>query len=172
MLAPDALRGELATTVPAAIALNSRTPKERIASDLDGALEFLKTHPDVDASRVATMGFCFGGRESMRLGIRAEGLSAVITLYGSGLVTNADELGNLATNGPVLGIFGEKDSSIPLRDVESFSDALHDIGADSTITVYPEMGHAFVKSSTYRDEGAAGQAWDELIGFLKRHLLL
>ncbi len=166
VMAPDALRGELATSVAAAIALNSRTPEEQIAGDLDAALAYLRSHPQVDSARVATMGFCFGGRESMRLGVRATGLAAVVTLYGSGLVTDPAGLGNLAENGPVLGIFGEEDRSIPLREVEEFGSALDAIGADSTITVYPGVGHAFVNSSAYRDDGAAGEAWTELVQFL------
>jgi carboxymethylenebutenolidase len=166
VLAPDALRGELATNVPGAIALNTRTPDEQIHADLDGALSFLRDHDSVDPSRIATMGFCFGGRHSMRLGIRTTGLAAVITLYGSNLVTDPAELGNMAENGPVLGIFGKEDGSIPLREVEAFGDALEEIGAEHTITIYPEVGHAFVKSSTYQNDGAAGDAWDQLVAFL------
>ena len=165
VLAADALRGELATTVPQAISLNRSTPQEQIFSDLDAGLAYLRAHDAVDPSRVATMGFCFGGRQSMHLGIRAEGLAGVITLYGSGLVTDPDELGNAADNAPVLGIFGEDDSSIPLDEVRAFEAALEEIGAEHTITVYPEVGHAFVKSSTYRNDGAAGAAWDEGVAF-------
>ena len=171
VLAPDALRGDLATSVPAAIALSSRTPKEQIATDLDGAIVFLRNHPDVDASRIGTMGFCFGGRESMRLGIRTDGLAAVVTLYGSSLVVDPEKLGFLGSAGPVLGIFGEKDSSIPLREVERFTDALNTVGAESTITVYPDVGHAFVKSSTYQNDEAAGKAWNQVVDFFKQTLL-
>ena len=165
VLAADAYRGELATTVPQALSLTRSTPVEQIRGDLDAALDFLKNHPMVEPDSIATMGFCFGGRESMHLGIRAEGLAGVVTLYGSGLVTDPEELGNLAQNGPVLGIFGENDGSIPLREVEEFGDALEATGAEHTITVYPGVGHAFVKSSSYQDDGAAGQAWDELVAF-------
>ena len=166
VFAPDAFRGQLATSVAAAIAQNRSTPESTIFADLDGALEYLKSHPQVDGSRIATMGFCFGGRQSMYLGIRSSDLAAVITLYGSGLVTDSEELGNMATNGPVLGIFGEDDGSIPLREVEAFGDALDTIGVQNTLTVYPGMDHAFVKSSTYQNDGAAGMAWLEVVGFL------
>jgi len=166
VLAPDAFRGELATSVPAAIAMNRSTPEEQIFADLDAALEFLTAHAAVDPSRVATMGFCFGGRQSMHLGIRSEGLAAVITLYGSGLVTEPGNLGNLADNAPVLGIFGEDDNSIPLRNVRAFGEALDEVGAAHTITVYPDVGHAFVKSSTFREAGPAGDAWDQIVDFL------
>ncbi len=166
VLAPDAMRGELATSVAAAISLNRSTPEEQIFADLDVAVDFLRRQPEVDPNRIATMGFCFGGRQSMYLGTRRTDLAAVVTLYGSGLLTEAAELGSMAENGPVLGIFGEADRTIPLREVEAFDLALDEIGVPHQITVYPDMGHAFVKSSTYKDDGAAGQAWQEVVSFL------
>jgi carboxymethylenebutenolidase len=169
VLAADAYRGELGTSVAQALSLTRNTPVEQIRGDLDAALAFLRAQDSVDPNRIGSMGFCFGGRESMYLGIRADGLAAVVTLYGSGLVTDPAEMGNLAANGPVLGIFGEKDNSIPLDEVQEFSDALDAIGAERTISIYPDMGHAFVKSSTYQD-GAAGEAWDELVAFFRANL--
>jgi carboxymethylenebutenolidase len=170
VLAADAYRGELGTSVAEALSLTRNTPVEQIRSDLDAAIAFLRGRPEVDPDRVGTMGFCFGGRESMHLGIRSEGLAAVVTLYGSGLVTDPAELGNMAENGPVLGIFGADDNSIPLREVEAFGEALDEIGAEHTITVYPEMGHAFVKSTTYQSDGAPGEAWNELVEFFRANL--
>ena len=170
VLAPDSFRGRFASAVPQAIVMNQSTPTEQIYADLDAALAFLMAHERVDSRRVATMGYCFGGRQSMHLGTRAEGLAAVITLYGSGLITDSEEMGRMADNAPVLGIFGEEDSSIPLRDVEAFGVALDEIGARREITIYPGVGHAFVKSSNYRDDDAPGLAWREVVGFLNREV--
>jgi carboxymethylenebutenolidase len=166
VLAPDAFRGSLATTSQEAMAQLRSTPPEQIAGDLDAALEFLRNHEAVDASAVGTMGFCFGGTQSMHLGTRADGLAAVVTLYGSGPIQSADRLGNMATNGPVLGIFGAEDRSIPLEEVEGFRAALDRAGADHTVTVYDGVGHAFVKSTTYNRGGAPEEAWNQLVGFL------
>ncbi len=170
VLAPDAFRGGFATTVPQAILMNRSTSVEQIHADLDAALAFLIAHERVDPGRVATMGFCFGGRHSMHLGTRADGLAAVITLYGSGLITDASEMGRMAENAPVLGIFAEDDSTIPLRDVEGFGRALDAVGAANTITIYPGVGHAFVTSSNYSGDGVPGQAWREVVDFLNREV--
>ena len=170
VLAADAYRGELGTSVAQALSLTRSIPVEQIRADLDGALSFLLANEAVDPKRIGSMGFCFGGRESMHLGIRSPELAAVVTLYGSGPVTDPSELGYLGSNGPVLGIFGEKDNSIPLKEVEAVGAALDKLGAENTITVYPEVGHAFVKSSTYQDDGAAGQAWAELVAFFDQAL--
>lgn len=170
VLAPDAFRGELATSVAGAISLNRNTSEEQIFGDLDAALAYLRDHEAVDPDRVATMGFCFGGRQAMHLGIRNQGLAAVVTLYGSGLVTDREMLGYLPENDPILGIFGEDDRSIPLSEVDAFGDALASEGADVTITVYPDVGHAFVKSSTFGNDGQAGEAWAQIVAFLEQAL--
>ena len=170
VLAADAFRGDLATSVPAAIVQVRSTPQSQIHADLDAALEYLRSRPEVDGDRVGVMGFCFGGRHSMQLGTRATGLSGVVTLYGSDPITDPNDLGNMAANGPVLGIFGETDSSIPLSKVSAFESALDEAGAENTISVYPDIGHAFVKSSTYRNDGAPGEAWKQLVSFFNETL--
>ncbi len=170
VLAPDAFRGSVATTAQGAMAQLRSTPAEQIAGDLDAALAFLKTHEAVDEDSVASLGFCFGGTQSMYLGTRAEGLAAVVTFYGSGPIQSANQLGNLTENGPVLGVFGAEDGSIPLNEVEGFESALNEAGIENTITVYEGVGHAFVKSTTYDQGGAPQAAAQQLIAFLKETL--
>jgi len=41
---------------------------------------------------------------------------------------------------------------------------------ENTITVYPGVGHAFVKSDTYRNGGAPEQAWNQMVTFLRTTL--
>lgn len=170
VLAPDAFRGSLAKTPQEAMAQLRSTPQEQIASDLDSALEYLRNHSAVEGDSVASMGFCFGGTQSMYLGTRAEGLAAVVTLYGSGPIQDASQLGNLPENEPLLGIFGEEDSNIAVSEVRGFEDALEDARVEHTITLYPEVGHAFVKSTTYDQGGAPEEAWNQLVSFLNREL--
>lgn len=171
VLAPDAFRGSLAQTPQEAMAQLRSTPQEQIASDLDAALDYLRNHSAVDGERVATMGFCFGGTQSMYLGTRAEGLAAVVTLYGGGPIQSADQLGNLPQNEPLLGIFGREDGSIPVSEVNGFEDALEAGGVEHTITIYDGVGHAFVKSTTYDQGGAPEEAWKELVSFFESELM-
>ncbi len=171
VLAPDALRGSLARTPQEAMAQLRSIPQEQIASDLDAALDYLRDHSAVDSDRIATMGFCFGGTQAMYMGTRAEGLAAVVTLYGGGPIQSAEELGNLGRNEPLLGIFGAEDSSIPLSEVEGFESALDSAGVEHTITVYDGVGHAFVKSTTYDQGGAPQEAWNQLVSFFESELM-
>lgn len=170
VLAADAFRGSVADTAAGARKQVTETPRQQIAADLDAALDFLRSHPQVDADRVASLGFCFGGTQSMYMGTRNPELAAVVIFYGSGPIQEAAQLGVMREAGPVLGIYGEEDRGIPVEQVRNFENALNSRDIDNTITIYPGVGHAFVKSDTYQAGGAPQQAWDQMVGFLREKL--
>jgi carboxymethylenebutenolidase len=170
VLAADAFRGSVAQSPGDARKQVTETPREQIAADLDAALDFLRSHPRVDADRVASLGFCFGGTQSMYMGTRNPELAGVVIFYGGGPIQDAAQLGSMKEAGPVLGIYGKEDRSIPVEQVRKFEDAMEARGVESTITVYPRVGHAFVKSDTYRSGGAPEQAWNQMVGFLRTTL--
>lgn len=170
VLAPDAFRGSVADDAQGAMQQVRGTPQEQIAGDMDAALDFLRSHELVDANRVASMGFCFGGTQSMYMGTRNPELAAVVTLYGGGPIQDADALGAMDEAGPVLGIFGAEDGSIPVSEVQGFEQALEQRNIENTITVYDGVGHAFVGSENYDGGGAPGRAWEQLVSFLDENL--
>lgn len=170
VLAADAFRGSVAMTAAEASRQVSSTPAARIASDLDAALSFLERQPRVDPARVGVVGFCFGGTQAMRMGTRRADLSSVVIFYGSGPITDSSQLGVMREAGPVLGIYGAEDRGIPAAAVAGFRTALDAIGVSNEITVYPGVGHAFVKSTTFRTGGAAQAAWTQMVAFLRRNL--
>jgi carboxymethylenebutenolidase len=170
VLAADAFRGRVAQSPADARRQVSETPREQIAGDLDAALDFLRSHPRVDADRVAAMGFCFGGTQAMFMGTRNPELAGVVIFYGSGPIQDAAQLGSMKEAGPVLGIYGKEDGGIPVEQVRNFEQAMEARGVESTVTIYPGVGHAFVKSDTYRNGGAAEQAWKQMVTFLQTTL--
>jgi len=170
VLAVDAYRGKTTRLVPRAIFLVLTTPQDQITADMRSAAEYLSSLEGVDPERVGAVGFCFGGTQVMQLGAVYPGLRASVIFYGSGLITDPAMLGSLGQNGPVLGIFGEEDGSIPLEEVRGFGAAMDTRGITSTITVYPGVGHAFVSTESIRSPGPARQAWDEMLDFLATQL--
>jgi carboxymethylenebutenolidase len=95
-------------------------------------------------------------------------VAATGIFYGS-LITDPAQL--QALPGPVLGIFGATDQSIPVAEVQSFEQALNSAGVTNQITVYPGQGHAFVESiEGIRAGGAQGEAWQEFLTFLSEKL--
>jgi carboxymethylenebutenolidase len=171
VLAADAFRGSVAQTPSKARSQISETPQEQIAADLDAALEYLKAHGRTDPDRIASLGFCFGGTQSMHMGTRTPELAAVVIFYGSGPIQDPGRLGSMRRAGPVLGIYGEEDGNIPVSSVREFEEALNEKNVENTILVYEGVGHAFVKSDTYDNGGTAERAWNRMITFLKENLM-
>lgn len=166
VLAADAYRGKVTAAVPRALYLRLSTPTEQIRSDLDDALAYLMSREEVDASRIASMGFCFGGGESLQLGLRqSENLALTIIYYGS-LVTDPDLLRPLVAAQPVLGVFAEEDQQIFVENVLEFEAALNSLDIENQITIYPGVGHAFITKENFNQPGIAGDAWQEAVDFL------
>jgi carboxymethylenebutenolidase len=170
VLAPDAYRGNTTRLIPRAIWLTTTTPREQIAADIDAAFRYVSQIDQVDSERVGAVGFCFGGTQALRLGIRNPNLAANVIFYGSGLVTDPGELGVLGQNGPVLGIFGETDNSIPLEEVLAFDQAMDARQIENVVTVYPGVGHAFVQYESITQGNQARQAWEQMLSFLEENL--
>lgn len=170
VLAVDTYRGKSTRLIPRAIWLALTTPQEQINADIDAGYDFLSGMDGVDSNRTGAVGFCFGGTQIMHLGRRNPNLAATVIFYGSDPITNADALGHLGENGPVLGIFGERDRQIPLSEVYAFEAALADQGVSHRVTVYPDVGHAFVQFEAILLPGPAQDAWQEMLVFLDEAL--
>jgi carboxymethylenebutenolidase len=165
VVAPDVFRGGTAAWIPRAIYQVISTPAEQVNQDLDAVFAWLTAQPDVQADRVAIAGFCFGGRTSLLFSLHNPRLAGTVVFYGSP-VTDAERLKSLP--GPVLGIFGGADGSIPLDDVRAFEAGLQAAGVPHQISIYDGQPHAFVDSvEAIRAGGVQGQAWAEMLTFLE-----
>jgi carboxymethylenebutenolidase len=167
--APDLYHGELALPGESekAKALVQKYGPTAIA-DLQTVFDALKTHPDC-SGKVGSVGFCFGGRMSLALGI-CRPLDALCTFYGGGMQQLFDQLGSLKT--PVLGLYGDKDQSVPVGTIEEFDKLLDKIGVEHEVIVYPNSGHAFFRDNdpnSYKPE-AARDAWERVTKFLAKNL--
>ena len=166
---PDVYHGELAALGDSDKAMSLVTKYGPTAPDeLEKAFEGFKSHPQC-SGKVGSVGFCFGGRMSLTLGIRRP-LDAVCTFYGGGMQTIFDQMHNL--HAPVLGLFGDADQSIPVGTVEQFDKLLGELGLEHEIIVYPNSGHAFFRDSdpkVYKPE-ASKDAWERVKKFFAKHL--
>ncbi|MBI4927065.1 MAG: dienelactone hydrolase family protein [Anaerolineae bacterium] len=168
VIAPDTFRGSTTAWIPRAIYQVITTKPEAVNQDLDAVYDYLEGLPEVDAGRIAIMGFCYGGRTSLLYSLHNNRLAATAIFYGS-LETDAEALKSLP--GPVLGIFGGADQSIPLAEVDAFEQALQQAGVPHEISVYEGQPHAFVTSmEDIRAGGVQGEAWAQLLGFLEKNL--
>jgi len=163
VVAPDTFRGHTTNWLPTAIWQTLRTPQERVDADLDAVFAWLRTQPSVAPSRIMVMGFCYGGRAALHYSLHNNELAATGVFYGTPL-TDAERLAALP--GPLLGIFGAEDRSIPAEDVRAFEQALAAANVPHEVILYPEVGHAFVSDTAeIRAGGAAGDAWQAFLTF-------
>ena len=167
--APDLFHGELAKLGDGekAMALTEKYSPGAVM-ELQAVYDALKAHPDCN-SKVGSVGFCFGGRMSLALGL-SRPLDAVCTFYGGGMQQLFDRLGDLKA--PVLGLFGDADQSIPVGTVQQFDKLLDQIGVEHEIKVYPNSGHAFFRDSdpkVFRPE-AAKDAWERVTRFFAKYM--
>jgi len=120
--------------------------------------------------RTGSVGWCLGGRWSLRAGLlMPDELDAVVIYYGS-LTTDETELAKLQM--PILGNFADEDPIIPVDQVEAFASTLTRLGKDVDVKIYPDTKHAFSNPSgmAYQPE-AAEHAWTRTLGFLRTHLV-
>jgi len=113
-------------------------------------LEQLSEHALTDRSRMAAIGYCFGGATVMQLAYEGTDLRGVVSFHGSLPLPNGGEANNV--KGRVLVEHGNDDSFIPAERVEAFKAALNDAGVDLTFHGYDGARHGF----TNPDAGSFG----------------
>ena len=138
--------------------------------NMKAAVNYLRSLDNVDPSKIASLGWCFGGQQSLQLAINSKDdpLAATVIYYGR-LTNDSQAISNITS--PVLGIFGGKDQSISVDSVMQFQKALNDTGITNEIHVYPNVGHAFANPSNdnYAPTETA-DAWKKTLDFLNRNL--
>ena len=168
VIAPDTFRGSTTGWLPRAIYQVVSSKPENINADLDSVYAWLESQLDADPDRIAIAGFCFGGRTSLAYSLHNDQMSATVIFYGS---PETDPVILKALPGPVLGIFGEADRSIPVEQVNAFDAALTEAGVPHEITIYDGQPHAFVQNAEgIRAGGAQGEAWNQMLAFLEENL--
>ncbi|MGD8394865.1 MAG: dienelactone hydrolase family protein [Candidatus Eiseniibacteriota bacterium] len=166
-LAVDLYGGTVATTREAAMAAMQAVDEERALEILAAAHAFLADDARIRAERRASIGWCFGGGWSLQQALHAPDLDAAVIYYGR-LTTDPEAL--QAIEASLLGIFANRDSSIPPEVVDAFEAALEEADVEHTILRY-DADHAFANPSSARyDQEAATDAWAHVADFLAREL--
>ena len=152
---------------------DARKYATEVRNDILGALAHMKAgiaYLKSDKSAlggIASMGWCFGGGMSMQLALNEE-MDATVIYYGS-LETSEDLLSVI--DWPVLGVFGEEDTSITVDSVRAFDAALDNLGIENEVYVYEGVGHAFANpTNPGHDAEKTADAWMKTVEFLNKHL--
>lgn len=158
----------------------AKTPDRQVLGDLKSCLAWASVNGG-DAMRAGITGFCWGGRITWLACGQLQGLTAGVAWYGRLTGDKSDNFPlhpiDIAASlkAPVLGLYGGKDTGIPLESVEAMRAALMAPGASasarqSRIEVYPDAPHAF--HADYRasyQAGPAADGWAKMQSWFKQH---
>ncbi|HEY4542261.1 MAG TPA: dienelactone hydrolase family protein [Noviherbaspirillum sp.] len=153
----------------------SKVPDAQVMTDLDACVEWA-TKNGGDTSRLGITGFCWGGRITWLYAAHNPKLKAGVAWYGrlvgqeSALTPRhpVDIAAELTV--PVLGLYGAKDTGIPLDSVEKMKAGLARGKSHSEFVVYQNSGHAF--HADYRPsyvEDDAKDGWRRCVTWFKKH---
>jgi dienelactone hydrolase len=105
-------------------------------------LQALADYPTVDASRLAAIGFCFGGQCVLELARHGADIKAAVSYHG--LLSTQFRAEPGAIRGRVAVFTGAKDPYAPAADVEALRAELTQARAVWHITEFGEGYHAFM----------------------------
>ncbi len=114
-----------------------------------GGLQALTGRSEVDAGRVASIGFCFGGTMSLELARSGADLRAVVGFH-SGLATAAPKTDAKAIKARILVCIGADDPMIPADQRATFETEMREAGVDWQMHLYGNTVHGFTNQQAAR----------------------
>jgi len=170
VLAADMYLGKSATTPQEAQGLMQTALADPALADrnIEAAYNYLKN--TAKAGKIGTLGWCFGGKMSFEAGQVLSGKTDATVIYYGFVDDKAESLDKLTA--PVLGIFGAKDTSIPVASAYAMQKGLEARGKRPQLRIYPDAGHAFANPSGKNyNEPDATDAWKHTLDFLAENLV-
>lgn len=121
-----------------------------IVDRANAGLATLAAQPEVDATRLAAIGFCYGGKVILDLARSGADLKAVVTFHANLSAQQAAQQDTFKAE--VLVLHGELDSMVSLDDVESFKQEMNNAHVTAEVIVLKDAKHGF--SNPLADERA------------------
>jgi dienelactone hydrolase len=150
---------------------NFPVAKERFKA----ALELLKSDPTVDPTRIAAIGYCFGGGVVLNMARQGIDLKGVASFHGSLAVVPPDKPTPIKAAVRVYN--GADDKFIPAEAIEALKKEMADQKANFKFVNYPGAVHAFTNPEATENgkkfnipiaynEAADKASWEDMKGFL------
>ncbi len=119
-------------------------------------LDALLRNPMVDASRVALLGYCFGGTVGIEMAYAGAPLAATVTIHGTFRNHVSEDAKNI--KGKVLLLHGAEDTVSPLAEVNKIVDDLRKAKVGFHYELYSGAEHGFSTPSNPAEERANVQS--------------
>ncbi len=134
-------------------------------------VEVAKAQEGADPTRIAAIGFCFGGLCVLDLARSGAPVAGVASFHG---LFDAPDLPPQPIKAKVLALHGWDDPMVPPDAVVGLAKELTEAGADWQIHGYGHVGHGFTNPNAHRigvpgvafNQAAARRSWAALNDFL------
>jgi len=124
------------------------------------AISFVEKRPQVDAQRIALLGFSLGAYLSLATSAIDPRVKIVVEFFGGMPKEMKLFMRRLC---PVLILHGEDDATVPVEEAYNLQKLLEKKNIPYEIKIYPKVGHGF-EAETWKDAGQRS------LQFLQKHL--
>jgi dienelactone hydrolase len=159
---------DLAEAGPLLTALRARPGATRIRAQ--GAMTALMAQPQVDASKIAAIGYCLGGKMALELARGGAPLGAAVGFHANLWPDSHDETFEIKAK--ILACTGSEDPEVKLEARNDFEAEMRKRGADWRLNVYGGVYHSFTNpdADSYGrldyaryDKQAHERSWGEML---------
>ncbi len=171
--APGLETGYTAESVEIGRRYKDQTTAAELLGDIQAAIQYLQSLPEVKQEAVGCIGFCFGGHVAY-LAATLNSIKATASFYGAGIATFTPGGGSATITqtpkikGTVYAFFGLEDASIPPEQVEAIEKALSQVNPVNRVFRYEGAEHGFFcdQRASY-NKVAADDAWEKVLSLFK-----
>lgn len=155
-----------------------RNDRQLMRRRIIAALEHFTRDARVDATRIAAIGYCFGGMTVLELARSGADVAGVVSLHGGLDTPQLDDARNI--RGRILVLHGADDSFIAPEQVAAFEEEMKRAEVRYELIQYPGAVHSFTVPEAGNDpstgmayhESADKASWEALTKFLAEVLLV
>jgi len=166
------------TDIPQLLPIVNAKPDAELLSDLDSTVALAKAQGG-NTARLGIVGFCRGGRTVWEYAAHSSALKAGVAFYGppvdppNPLWPKSPTQLAPEMKAPVLGLYGEADTGIPVATVEALKEALAKANKPAEFKIYSGAPHGFHADyrPSYRKE-AAEDGWKQMQAWFKKYNVL
>lgn len=143
-----------------------------LAGRMEAALAALKAQDEVDETRTAAIGYCFGGKAVLDLARQGAAINGVVSFHG--ILDRAESAPDVEINTEILVLHGWDDPLAKPESLLAFGQEMTERGARWQLHAYGHTGHAFTNPAAKPgaqpgfgfNVAATARSWRALVDFL------
>ena len=155
------------------LATQYKSDVKLLRARVTAAYDYLKVQASVDKTKMAAIGYCFGGTTALELARSGAALKGVISFHGGLATPNPADAKNI--KGRVLALHGADDPYVGPAEVAGFEKEMRDAKLDWQLVAYGNAVHSFTVKAAGNDnskgaaynEKADKRSWIAMNDFLK-----